>query len=288
VERLTGFDLKGFDNAGPDTWFAHSFRNLPASIAGAKLRIRLRSSTGFPANDTIEVGFTEGGGAFPQPKWSRVIATLVGGAGWYEGRTEEFTFDLSALPLEGGGTTNLLYRLSQLRYLDVYVQDDTLVDYVALDLNVCACQPDIVIVPPPGGCQSPATFALPVFIDACDTNPVVTCSPPSGSIFPIGTNLVVCSAIDDAGNVGRCVFNVTIQDGPDAGPRLAIRRESKTNHVVIISWPVTCASYQLEETMDLNSPIQWSPTIAYVDMVGGRFQVTVIAVGNKFYRLRRQ
>jgi hypothetical protein len=116
----------------------------------------------------------------------------------------------------------------------------------------------------------------------------VTCSPPSGSIFPIGTNLVVCSAVDDAGNVGRCVFNVTIQDGPDAGPRLAIRRESKTNHVVIISWPVTCASYQLEETMDLNSPIQWSPTIAYVDMVGGRFQVTVIAVGNKFYRLRRQ
>jgi hypothetical protein len=40
----------------------------------------------------------------------------------------------------------------------------------------------------------------------------VTCDPPSGTEFPVGTTAVTCTAIDAAGNVGTCTFNVTVED----------------------------------------------------------------------------
>jgi hypothetical protein len=46
--------------------------------------------------------------------------------------------------------------------------------------------------------------------DNVDASPTVTCSPPSGTVFPVGTALVTCSATDDAGNVSRGSFLVTI------------------------------------------------------------------------------
>ena len=40
----------------------------------------------------------------------------------------------------------------------------------------------------------------------------VACNPPSGSTFPIGVTEVTCTATDAAGNVGRCTFNVIVND----------------------------------------------------------------------------
>ena len=40
----------------------------------------------------------------------------------------------------------------------------------------------------------------------------MTCIPPSGSTFPLGTNLVTCTATDAAGNVVMCDFRVIILD----------------------------------------------------------------------------
>ena len=39
-----------------------------------------------------------------------------------------------------------------------------------------------------------------------------TCVPASGSIFPLGTTEVTCSATDQAGNTGQASFDVTVQD----------------------------------------------------------------------------
>jgi hypothetical protein len=39
-----------------------------------------------------------------------------------------------------------------------------------------------------------------------------TCSPASGSTFPLGTTTVTCSATDAAGNTGNNSFTVTVQD----------------------------------------------------------------------------
>jgi hypothetical protein len=43
-------------------------------------------------------------------------------------------------------------------------------------------------------------------------NPTVTCTPASGSMFPLGTTSVKCSATDSAGNTTSATFNVTIVD----------------------------------------------------------------------------
>ncbi len=45
-----------------------------------------------------------------------------------------------------------------------------------------------------------------------DTNPTVTCSPKSGSLFPVGTNTVRCDAIDYNGMRGSTEFEVEVRD----------------------------------------------------------------------------
>jgi len=46
--------------------------------------------------------------------------------------------------------------------------------------------------------------------DNLDSAPVVSCSPPSGSLFPVGTTTVNCSATDASGNSARGSFDVTV------------------------------------------------------------------------------
>jgi Tol biopolymer transport system component len=47
--------------------------------------------------------------------------------------------------------------------------------------------------------------------DAVDPNPTVSCSPPSGSVFPIGDTTVTCTATDASGNVAKGSFAVHVQ-----------------------------------------------------------------------------
>ena len=46
--------------------------------------------------------------------------------------------------------------------------------------------------------------------DNWDPNPTVTCTPPSGSTFPIGPTTVHCTAADATGNTAEGTFTVTI------------------------------------------------------------------------------
>jgi hypothetical protein len=48
--------------------------------------------------------------------------------------------------------------------------------------------------------------------DAKDGSVEVSCTPPSGSTFPIGTTSVSCSATDAAGNTSTETFSVTVED----------------------------------------------------------------------------
>ena len=53
----------------------------------------------------------------------------------------------------------------------------------------------------------------PTATDAIDASPTVTCSPASGSAFPLGNTTVTCAATDDAGNTSAPgAFTVTVQD----------------------------------------------------------------------------
>ena len=62
-----------------------------------------------------------------------------------------------------------------------------------------------------------------IAVDDQDTNVTVTCMPPSGSTFPIGTNLVMCSAEDDATNISTCAFEVVVTGDCTPDPCLSIQ-----------------------------------------------------------------
>jgi len=67
------------------------------------------------------------------------------------------------------------------------------------DMTMGATNPDGVVV----------TFTATA-TDACDPNPTVTCTPPSGSTFPIGTTAVSCTATDASGHQASCSFTVRV------------------------------------------------------------------------------
>jgi hypothetical protein len=48
--------------------------------------------------------------------------------------------------------------------------------------------------------------------DLVDLSTSVTCTPPSGSVFSLGTHVVSCSSTDSHGNTGHGSFNVTVVD----------------------------------------------------------------------------
>ncbi len=61
------------------------------------------------------------------------------------------------------------------------------------------------------GGLTPVTFTVTA-TDLCDGLVPVTCTPPSGTDFRIGTSNVVCRATDSSGNVSTCNFVVTVVD----------------------------------------------------------------------------
>lgn len=80
---------------------------------------------------------------------------------------------------------------------------------------VITCPSDLTVAQSfPGG--SGVGFAVTA-TDNCSLNPEVTTSPLSGSLFPVGTTTVTCTATDDAGNTANCTFRVTVTALPSTG-----------------------------------------------------------------------
>jgi hypothetical protein len=63
----------------------------------------------------------------------------------------------------------------------------------------------------PASSAQVVNFPTPTATDNCSVTATVTCVPASGSIFPLGTTPVVCTAVDAAGNTASCTFSVTVQ-----------------------------------------------------------------------------
>ena len=82
---------------------------------------------------------------------------------------------------------------------------------------ICDTTAPTVNVPAPMTAEAtgPGGATINFTVSADDANPLhptVTCSHTSGSVFPIGTTTVNCSATDAAGNTGSASFTVTVQD----------------------------------------------------------------------------
>ncbi len=73
-----------------------------------------------------------------------------------------------------------------------------------------ACPADITVECEFGG--NTVTFTEPTAVDDCDGAVAVVCTPPSGSVFTLGTTTVTCTATDAAGNQSSCSFDVIVVD----------------------------------------------------------------------------
>lgn len=127
-----GVNWKNFDSLAQDRPFGYSFMKLPKNLSCARLEIRMRpGASTLTTNDAIgAVLGTNGtfawssyiGGGFPSGNLTPAVWKNQTNCG------QTFTIDLGAnLP-----TINLLNQV------DVYVQDDTAVDYV--NLTYCYCK----------------------------------------------------------------------------------------------------------------------------------------------------
>ena len=78
---------------------------------------------------------------------------------------------------------------------------------------VISCPGDISQGTDPGVCEAVVSFAATATDNCTDTASInIVCDPPSGSIFPKGDTVVICTATDESGNQSECSFTVTIVD----------------------------------------------------------------------------
>ncbi|MCI0745114.1 MAG: DUF5011 domain-containing protein, partial [Verrucomicrobia subdivision 3 bacterium] len=78
------------------------------------------------------------------------------------------------------------------------------------EVPLANCPGDITTHCDAGECGAVVNFGVGAS-DNC-TGASITCNPPSGSLFPVGTNLVTCTALDAAANIANCTFNVIVTD----------------------------------------------------------------------------
>ncbi|XP_033096376.1 hyalin-like [Anneissia japonica] len=77
---------------------------------------------------------------------------------------------------------------------------------------VLTCIGSVNVPTSPGQSIGTVTWSEPIVTDDIDMGLTATCTPPSGSSFPVGTNTAMCTATDSNGNVGSCTITVFVRD----------------------------------------------------------------------------
>ena len=62
-----------------------------------------------------------------------------------------------------------------------------------------------------GGSFAFVNYPAPVATDTCTGLPTLTCTPPSGALFPLGPTVVTCRATNACGQSAVCTFTVTVR-----------------------------------------------------------------------------
>lgn len=75
-----------------------------------------------------------------------------------------------------------------------------------------SCPADVVVTLPANSNATSAVvnYPAPAASDSCSSSVSVVSSPPSGSVFPVGTTTVNATANDGNGHTASCSFNVTV------------------------------------------------------------------------------
>lgn len=142
----------GINGGQGNAQVAHTFKNLPPRIRGAKLEVHLKAGIGETETDGICLSFVDRARSDYRSvvRYARSFGPLeahpplhpfddpgiVSGDLWTEGDVATLTLDLGNLPLAQGGLMSLIQDLNGRRFLDVSVGGGTAVDYMKLDLVV--------------------------------------------------------------------------------------------------------------------------------------------------------
>jgi hypothetical protein len=152
------------------------------------------------------------------------------------------------------------------------------------------CPGDMVVAATgPGGAE--VSFAANAS-NTCDPNLRIVCDPPSGSLFPIGTTFVTCTATDSSGNSDTCRFTITVvpaeccesrgwiqvvQQGPSPRQRHSMAYDSARGRLVLFgghdgnlrgdTWEWDGASWTLAAT---TGPLPRQSTALAYDSARGR------------------
>lgn len=142
---MLGADPASFDDPSPNRQFGHSFSLLQGScLVAAQLELRAKPLAG-SGNDALHLGFVGRDGAFAgtrasayfgsgnPPSLPALLSDAWSPASYPSGHV--FTLDLANL----AGGVNLLPDLATQRAIDLYVQDDTSIDFLRLTLALCPC-----------------------------------------------------------------------------------------------------------------------------------------------------
>jgi hypothetical protein len=114
------------------------------------------------------------------------------------------------------------------------------------------------------------TFPAPVLSDICDNELAFYYDPPSGSVLPLGTNLIHCAVVDHSGNSNTCSFavrvipyrlQVTVTSTADSGPgsfrqALMDANDSPDENLIVFNLPGGSGSIQLLSALpEITSPV---------------------------------
>ncbi|HWP43748.1 MAG TPA: HYR domain-containing protein, partial [Blastocatellia bacterium] len=187
-----------------------SFRNnfnLEDTFDGGVLEI---SIGGGPFQDIIDAG-----GSFVTGGYTDVIddgfgSPIAGRMAW-SGNSGGYIDTVVNLPAAAAGQ-NIVLRFRRATDSSVSAQFWRIDTVKVSDGFVCCqfctmiiCPSDITVSNDPDLCGAVVNYPAPTADPGCGT---VTCSPPAGSFFPIGTTMVTCTSA-----VGpSCSFNVTVND----------------------------------------------------------------------------
>jgi len=130
----TLFPFRQFDDKAINRVFGHTFTDLPEDIQAATLEVHMfAGGSSLVSNDAIHLELTGINDVFSS--WGMGLTDLFGQP-WIGGSDHTFNLDLANLPPDGQGDTNIIPFMNADQSLDVYVQDDTAVDYMILTVTV--------------------------------------------------------------------------------------------------------------------------------------------------------
>jgi hypothetical protein len=119
-------------------------------------------------------------------------------------------------------------------------------------------------------------------LDNCGST-TIQCDPPSGSVFPLGTNVVTCIGFDAATNIGVGTFPVVVTT--ECRPNLLVVGVQPT-HFVMAFDSQAATPYTVESTERIQ-PATWRTATAVVGTGNPVLITNPITTGsNRFYRVK--